>query len=247
MKARDWFKHNYPSAELLILGVLSRPRYEVMLHGKVIGQAIRVDWAWADAKRTMQAAPKDPTMAKPSDQQIREAFEKCSSEAFEQADPEGSWQWRPTPLEAFKLGYLAAIDAATPEGAQAQRYGWVMTGPCGSTFIPASHGHIVQATAQDETVTYVEVYTNAARDAEDAITEAYKTWPEDIRKKLSLHDLRRMGGWAPRPNPSDWRIDTSAGGPILVYQDCSVIEGEQARYLLGLIAIDAARSDGGGG
>jgi hypothetical protein len=25
----------------------------------------------------------------------------------------------------------------------------------------------------------------------------YKTWPEDIRKKLSLHDLRRMNGWTP--------------------------------------------------
>lgn len=27
------------------------------------------------------------------------------------------------------------------------------------------------------------------------IYEAYKTWPDDIRKKLSLHDLRRMSGW----------------------------------------------------
>jgi hypothetical protein len=31
----------------------------------------------------------------------------------------------------------------------------------------------------------------------DAIYEVYKTWPEDIRKKLSLHDLRRMNGWTP--------------------------------------------------
>lgn len=29
----------------------------------------------------------------------------------------------------------------------------------------------------------------------DEVYEAYMTWPEDIRKKLSLHDLRRMGGW----------------------------------------------------
>jgi len=27
------------------------------------------------------------------------------------------------------------------------------------------------------------------------IYDAYKSWPEDIRKKLSLHDLRRMSGW----------------------------------------------------
>lgn len=77
------------------------------------------------------------------------------------------------------------------------------------------------------------------------IYSAYLSWPEDIRRKLSLHDLRRMGGWAPRPSPSDWRIDTSAGGPILVYQDCSVIEGEQARYVIGLIQADAPRAVGG--
>lgn len=71
---------------------------------------------------------------------------------------------------------------------------------------------------------------------------AYRTWPQDIRAKLSLHDLRRMAGWAPRTSVADWRIDTSAGGPILVYQDCSVIEGEQARYILGLIHADTNRA-----
>lgn len=35
--------------------------------------------------------------------------------------------------------------------------------------------------------------------------------------------------------PADWRIDTSAGGPILVYKNCSVIEAEQAQYVLNLI------------
>lgn len=33
----------------------------------------------------------------------------------------------------------------------------------------------------------------------DVILEAYRSWPEDIRKKLSLHDLRRMTGWRPPP------------------------------------------------
>ena len=37
---------------------------------------------------------------------------------------------------------------------------------------------------------------------------------------------------------SDWRIDTSAGGPILVYKNCSVIESEDAEYVLGLIKKD---------
>lgn len=39
----------------------------------------------------------------------------------------------------------------------------------------------------------------------DALMEAFNNWPLDIRKKLSLHDLRRMTGWAPpiRRDPTD--------------------------------------------
>ncbi len=33
----------------------------------------------------------------------------------------------------------------------------------------------------------------------------------------------------------DWRIDTTAGKPVLVYKDYSVIEDEQASYVLSLI------------
>lgn len=33
----------------------------------------------------------------------------------------------------------------------------------------------------------------------------------------------------------DWRIDESAGRPILVYKNCSVIEAEQAEAVLDLI------------
>lgn len=72
----------------------------------------------------------------------------------------------------------------------------------------------------------------------DDIVAAYMTWPDDLRAKLSLHDLRRMSGWAPRPNPADWGIDTSAGRPILVLNGCSVIEAEDARYVLALIQAD---------
>jgi len=75
------------------------------------------------------------------------------------------------------------------------------------------------------------------------IYEAYKAWPEDIRQKLSLHDLRRINGWVRRPTGS-WAIDTSAGKPILVYENCSVIEDEQARYVLGLIEKDCAHAEG---
>jgi len=72
------------------------------------------------------------------------------------------------------------------------------------------------------------------------IYDAYKTWPEDIRKKLSFHDLRRMGGWTPKPT-GEWAIDNIAGRTILLYEECSVIEGEQAMYALWLIAADQSR------
>ena len=82
----------------------------------------------------------------------------------------------------------------------------------------------------------------AARELQQAqpadVWESYKTWPADIRAKLSCHDLRRMSGWAAKSPIADWRIDTSAGGPILVYQNCSVIESEQAQYVLNLTAQD---------
>lgn len=48
----------------------------------------------------------------------------------------------------------------------------------------------------------------------------------------------------PEPRPYDyrpdgeWRIDTSAGREILVYKDCSVIEAEDARYVLRLISAE---------
>lgn len=39
-----------------------------------------------------------------------------------------------------------------------------------------------------------------------------------------------------------WRIDNSAGRPILVRNNCSVIEAEDAEYVLRLIAADRARA-----
>ena len=94
--------------------------------------------------------------------------------------------------------------------------------------------------------------TPAGGGNEDALSiyDAYKAWPADIRAKLSLHDLRRMDGWAPKPDPEGWAIDTSTGTPILVYEKCSVIESEHARYVLGLIANDrrlASTQAAGGG
>lgn len=81
----------------------------------------------------------------------------------------------------------------------------------------------------------------------DDIYTAYRTWPIDLRAKLSLHDLRRMSGWAPRPNPAGWAIDTSAGRPILVLNGCSVIEAEDARYVLSLIRADQQPKPAEGG
>lgn len=82
----------------------------------------------------------------------------------------------------------------------------------------------------------------AARQPVDVFA-AYETWPDDLKAKLSAHDLRRMNGWAPRTSARDWRIDTSAGDPILVYKGCSVIEGEDARYVLSLIEKDTCQPE----
>ncbi|OZI21758.1 hypothetical protein CAL18_12605 [Bordetella genomosp. 7] len=50
---------------------------------------------------------------------------------------------------------------------------------------------------------------------------------------------------APAKGASDgWRIDHSAGCPILVYQNCSVIEAEQAEYVLRLIEADRQQRGG---
>lgn len=43
----------------------------------------------------------------------------------------------------------------------------------------------------------------------------------------------------------DWRLDESTGAKILMYKDCSVIEDQQAEYVLSLI--QAAAPGGGNG
>jgi len=56
-------------------------------------------------------------------------------------------------------------------------------------------------------------------------------------RALGFLDAAPVAAQAPAPPAlADWRIDTTAGGPILVYKNCSVIEGEQAEYVLRLIA-----------
>lgn len=56
------------------------------------------------------------------------------------------------------------------------------------------------------------------------------TWP------LSTASMAmKAASSAPSSELGDWRIDHSAGRPILVYKDCSVIEAEQAYYVLGLL------------
>ncbi|GEM_PF-5609681 len=47
---------------------------------------------------------------------------------------------------------------------------------------------------------------------------------------------------APGDAQDGWRIDNSAGRPILVRNNCSVIEAEDAEYVLRLIAADRTRA-----
>lgn len=53
---------------------------------------------------------------------------------------------------------------------------------------------------------------------------------------------------APTPAPAvqsvvDWRLDESTGAKILMYKDCSVIEDQQAEYVLSLIRSATAAPD----
>jgi hypothetical protein len=43
--------------------------------------------------------------------------------------------------------------------------------------------------------------------------------------------------------PADWRLDESTGAKILMYKDCSVIEDQQAEYVLSLIRSATAAPD----
>ena len=45
-------------------------------------------------------------------------------------------------------------------------------------------------------------------------------------------------------NESKWRIDLQAGRPILVYENCSVIQDEQAYFILGLLRDFYAKKQG---
>ena len=68
----------------------------------------------------------------------------------------------------------------------------------------------------------------------DAIVEAYNAWPSDIRKKLSLHDLRRMTGWTP---PRAALASKADGGRFLTndqvqaIKDAAYRDGYERRHL----------------
>ena len=94
--------------------------------------------------------------------------------------------------------HLIDLNQAGEGDAVAVRFGWdgegyqYMDNGSGSdwkTRIPDAellyaHPQPAQAQAVDgEAVELPEIY------------EQYRTWPEDIKRKLSLHDLRRMTGW----------------------------------------------------
>lgn len=52
-------------------------------------------------------------------------------------------------------------------------------------------------------------------------------------------DLNRQANAAPQPTAlAEWAIDESAGRPILTYKRCSVIEAEDAEYVMRLVAAD---------
>lgn len=63
---------------------------------------------------------------------------------------------------------------------------------------------------------------------------------ETIAPRQCLTPIEEPPATAAVTPQGEWRIDASTGRGILVYKNCSVIEAEQAPYVLGLIAADAA-------
>jgi hypothetical protein len=70
----------------------------------------------------------------------------------------------------------------------------------------------------------------------------YASHGTDINDPRFLDALRGLVHPAALPadggKVGDWRIDNSTPNPILVYQNCSVIQDEQARYVLNLVRAD---------
>lgn len=56
-------------------------------------------------------------------------------------------------------------------------------------------GIVVEWTGEQPPEAGTKLYAAPPAKPAPDIYDAYKSWPEDIRKKLSLHDLRRMSGW----------------------------------------------------
>jgi len=85
---------------------------------------------------------------------------------------------------------LAAL--AELERAAAEPVTYQYSHPSGAGKIWRNEQHWNGHTSADARALYTT--PPPAKPAPD-IYDAYKSWPEDIRKKLSLHDLRRMSGW----------------------------------------------------
>lgn len=66
------------------------------------------------------------------------------------------------------------------------------------------------------------------------LTKDHEDWSPDGKYSKNLEENTQ-----PAPEvQGDWGIDHSAGSPILVYQNCSVIQDDQAYYVLRLIQED---------
>lgn len=61
-------------------------------------------------------------------------------------------------------------------------------------------------------------YPEWAHSSASDVFEAYKTWPEDLRARLSVNDLRRMTGWKPQSQEDHITDALEEGGIIDAYQ-----------------------------
>ena len=136
----------------------------------------------------MADAAKDTLSAALAELEKAEAvYLVATGETYEGAETYTRHDVAPALCDCEKLYTAPALPSYDPLGFS---YEWEY---CGNWFPDFSRTRPIDSPHR-RNITPLYTTPPPAKPAPD-IYDAYKSWPEDIRKKLSLHDLRRMSGW----------------------------------------------------
>lgn len=123
---------------------------------------------------------------------------------------------------------------------QSDRKGWVDCQDCNpntpAQSVPLGGGVVAAERQRCANICMSRFRSLSADGNHTAANEAHKCASAVLYASLGTTPTTMPGGSA---GGADWGLDISTGTPILVYKNCSVIESEQARYVLRLIAADA--------